>query len=241
MTLLPPPRQLSLDVSLVDDATFDNFFITPASANHQILNVLRSQLSELNETSIFIWGNSGVGCSHLLQASCHAAYSTSMSSVYLPLTELQTYSPAELLNGLEFQDLICIDDVQLVFGLQDWERQLFHLYNRVKDQGGRLLFAANQGPLTDAIQLADLRSRLNWGLVFQVAGLSDEEKIAALILRATKRGMDMSIEVGQYILSRYSRDLTRLFKLLDNLDKTSLMAQRRLTIPFVKEVLAQSL
>lgn len=234
-----PPRQLSLDVSLVDDATFNNFFTTPASANHQVVNVLRSQLLNLDETSVFIWGNADVGCSHLLKAACHAAHAASMSAVYLPLTELQNYAPAELLNALEYQDLICIDDVQLVFGVEDWEQQLFHLYNRVKDQGGCLLFAASEGPLNDAIQLADLRSRLNWGLVFQVVSLSDEEKIAALMLRATKRGMDMGLDVGQFILSRYSRDLTRLFQLLDRLDKTSLVEQRRLTIPFVKEVLAQ--
>jgi DnaA family protein len=239
--MVSPPRQLSLDVSLVDDATFNNFFTTPASANHQVLDVLRSQLSILDETSVFIWGNIGVGCSHLLQAACHAAQDASMTAVYLPLRELKDYSPADLLNGLELQDLICIDDVQLVFGAEDWERQLFHLYNRVKDQGGRLLFASNEGPLSDAIQLADLRSRLNWGLVFQVVVLSDEEKVAALILRATKRGMDMSFDVGQFILSRYSRDLTRLFQLLDRLDKASLVEQRRLTIPFVKDVLAQSL
>ena len=239
--MVSPPRQLSLDVSLVDDATFNNFFTTPASANHQVLDVLRSQLSTLDETSVFIWGNIGVGCSHLLQAACHAAHDASMTAVYLPLSELKDYSPADLLNGLEFQNLICIDDVQLVFGAEDWERQLFHLYNRVKDQGGRLLFAATEVPLSDAIQLADLRSRLNWGLVFQVVVLSDEEKVAALILRATKRGMDMSFDVGQFILSRYSRDLTRLFQLLDRLDKASLVEQRRLTIPFVKDVLAQSL
>jgi DnaA family protein len=233
------PRQLSLDVSLVDDATFQNFYVSANSTNHQAVTVLSEQLLlSRSESSIFIWGSLSVGRSHLLQAACHAAHTANLNSVYLPLMELQSYPPAELLEGLEYQDLICLDDVNSVLGDDEWERELFHLYNRVKDSGGTLLMAADKSPIEAEIKLPDLQSRLNWGLVFQIVPLSDSEKSAALQLRANERGIEMSNDVAQFIMSHYSRDLSELFKLLDQLDKVSLVEQRRLTVPFVKKVLS---
>nr|MCH9769271.1 DnaA regulatory inactivator Hda [Gammaproteobacteria bacterium] len=111
-------------------------------------------------------------------------------------------------------------------------------YNRARDNGTRLIIAANQAPLQLNCQLADLRSRLGAGLIFKVQALDDYEKLAALCLRAERRGMYLSPEVGRYVLHHYTRSMPDLTAVLDKLDEASLTAKRRLTIPFVKAVLA---
>jgi DnaA family protein len=87
------------------------------------------------------------------------------------------------------------------------------------------------------LTLPDLTSRLGWGPVFQLATLSDRDKRAALQMRARRRGLELGNEVAEYLLRRYPRDMDSLFSLLNQLDRASLVAQRRLTIPFVRELL----
>jgi len=100
-----------------------------------------------------------------------------------------------------------------------------------------LIFSAHKNVVESGIALPDLRSRLSWGLNYHIQSLTDEEKLAALKLRARNRGMILPIDVAQFIMNHYSRDMTRLFVALDTLDKTSLAEHRKLTIPFVKSAL----
>jgi DnaA family protein len=127
--------------------------------------------------------------------------------------------------------------VHVIAGHAQWEEALFHLYNRVYDAGGRMILAANDLPKQIHIGLPDLASRLSWGIVFQLHALDDAEKVAVLIMRAHRRGMNLSDEVAKYILTHCPRHMGTLLAALDALDNASLAAQRRLTIPFVKEVL----
>jgi DnaA family protein len=143
----------------------------------------------------------------------------------------------ELLEGLEQQALIAIDDVQAIAGMPQWEEALFHLYNRVRDYGHRLVVSATVAPAGLTLTLPDLISRLGWGPVFQLATLSDADKRAALQMRARRRGLELGNEVAEYLLRRCPRDMDSLFSLLNQLDRASLVAQRRLTIPFVRELL----
>ena len=81
------------------------------------------------------------------------------------------------------------------------------------------------------------QSRLSLALVFQLQQLSDEDKLRALQLRASRRGLNLPDDVGRFILTRGARSMSALFDLLDRLDQASLQAQRKLTIPFLKEIL----
>lgn len=225
--------QLALALNLKDEATFDNFY--PAK-NAEILLELKKAASGLGEHIIYLCGSRGEGCSHLLQAVCHEAHLNGRTSVYLPLNNLITLSP-EVFNGLEALDVVCVDDLHIIAGKPEWEEAVFHLFNRVHDAGGHIILTAHDLPKAIEINLPDLVSRLSWGMVYQLLSLSDQEKLAALTMRAKCRGISLSDDVGKYLLTHCPRHMGTLLAALDALDRASLAAQRRLTIPFVKEVL----
>jgi DnaA family protein len=229
----PLNEQLPLAVQLRDDATFDNFFI---AGNSLLIHQLKTQFSA-GERYIFIYGNQGSGRSHLLQAACHLTDQQSRQSLYLPLQELKDYPPQDLFDGVEQMDLICLDNIDVVLGDEQWEIALFNLFNRLKEAGTALLVSADCAVRELTIDLADLASRLSWGSVYQLDSLDDFQRQQALQFRAAKRGLDMNDDVVQFIYHRCQRDTDALFSVLDDLDKASLKEQRKLTIPFVKSVL----
>lgn len=225
-------RQLALQMWLRDSNTFDNFV---TGENAQLVSVLKDNARD--ERFVLLWGSSGVGKTHLLQSLCHWAAANGAASAYLPLKERNQLLP-EMLEGLETLSLIAIDDVDAIAGDVSWERALFNLYNAIRETPNCRLILSASVPFTNLdIQLPDLKSRLGWGLVFQVQSLSDEQKIAALMQRAEGRGFDLPADVGRYLLRHCRRDMAGLFALLAQLDRESLAVQRRLTIPFVKQVI----
>jgi len=222
--------QLPLQIRLNDAATFENYL---AASNRELVAILQAA----KEPYLYIWSEAVTGKSHLLQAACREQQQG--RAIYLPLQELHAH-PAQILEGLEQFALVSLDDIHLIAGHDEWEQQLFHLYNRLREQGGRLYVSAKSSPAGLNIKLKDLISRLNWGPVYQLQALEDMDKIRAMQLRAGQRGFELPDEVANYLLARYPRDLHSLFALLDKLDFASLQAQRRLTIPFVKSHLAES-
>ncbi|MBR9881754.1 MAG: DnaA regulatory inactivator Hda [Gammaproteobacteria bacterium] len=227
------PAQLPLGVGLRDDATFDNYH---PGANATLVECLSHQFDVNGEPFLYLWGGDGVGRSHLLQAACHQASARDLRTLYLPLEELGHFPPL-MLEDVERLDLVAIDDLDRVVGRKRWEEALFHAFNRLRDSGKRLLIAADRPPRQLDIKLADLASRLTWGMTFHLRQLSDEDRMQALKLRAHLRGMELPDEVARYILHRGARELSELFRSLEVLDNASLSAQRKLTIPFVKKAL----
>lgn len=226
-------QQLPLPVNLNDDARFENFY---AGDNQQAVHSLQQQLHEPNGSFIYLWGHSGSGLSHLLQASCHQATELDIQSIYLPLDELVSYGP-QVLEGIEALPLVALDGLNSVLPDAAWEEAIFHLFNNVRNAQGHLLISANNTPNQLAINLKDLVSRLNWGLTFQVHGLSDDTSVQALILRAQNRGLQLSEDTARYMLQRSPRNAHAVFDLLDKLDHASLVEKRKITIPFIKSLL----
>ena len=225
-------RQLPLPVQLRDEATLDNFLTSPGS--RALIAALRTQAGGSGEPIIYLYGPTGVGKSHLLQASCHLV---GAGAVYLPLGEVADCAPEEVLQGIETLKLVCLDDVDRVLGRADWELALFNLVNRARQSGCSLLVAGSAAPRVLAVDLADLRSRLGWGIVYQLAAAGDDQKLAILQFRAARRGLVLGNEVCAYLVARASRDMDALLGVLDTLDRASLVEQRALSIPFVKSVL----
>ncbi len=223
-------NQLPLGIGLREGITFDSFhFGNNKEAQHTLIHC--------QQPFIYLWGPPGSGKSHLLQALGHQAATRGETSAYLPLADAAELSP-DYLQGLEQLSLVCIDDIDRIAQLPQWEEALFHLYNRIQTANTRLALTAVSSPVTLPITLPDLRSRLSWGLVLRLNLLDDEGKLAVLQQRARARGMELPTEVGRYLLHRISRDMASLSNWLEKLDERSLAAQRKLTIPFVRELLS---
>ena len=212
--------QLLLDISPDSQPTFNNFVV---GHNLELLSALRREPAcGGGERSFYLWGESGSGKSHLLQACVRAALDTQRNAAYAQG------------NVPQFAEVVAVDDVER---LDDAAQiGLFDLYNRVRDNGGMLLVSGKQAPLH--LQLRDdLRTRLGWGLVYQVHGLNDEEKAEALSQHAQARGFTLPPEIAQYLLRHGSRDLPSLMAALDALDEHSLRLHRAPSVPLLKEVL----
>lgn len=222
--------QLILDLGLKDGFTFDNFV---TGDNTLLIDFLKSENADI-EKQVYIWGAQSSGKTHLLQALCQ--YYSHEKVSYLPLNQLIEYSP-EIFQGQELMDVCCIDDVQLLQNKTDWQEALFDLINRARENATRLIFTATQPPADINIDLKDLTSRLQWGLVFKLNELNDAQKSEALQRRAKSRGFDLADNVASYLLNNCKREIADLYAVLDTLDQAQLQQHRRLTIPFVKLVL----
>lgn len=226
-------EQLPLNVRLKDSESFDTFF--PAQ-NGAVIHALKQVSVGQGDAQLFIWGGKQSGKTHLLHAACNEAAKAGRSALLLKSEDLLSYGPA-VFEGLEQINLVCIDDLQNLITSDAWEKALFNFINALRQHEGGLLLAAEANPGELSVQLPDLKSRLEWGAVFQLQPLQDEEKIQALQVRAAYRGFDLPDEVGNYLFRRYPRDLEYLMHVLEALDVASLAAQRRLTVPFIKKVL----
>ncbi|MEH6597300.1 MAG: DnaA regulatory inactivator Hda [Colwellia polaris] len=230
--------QLTLSVQLPDDETFASF---KSQSNQMVVQQLTHFLDQITKSnkqvhSMYLFGLSGVGKSHLLHASCAYADTLGITSLCLSFSELTQLS-VDVLDGLENIDLVCLDDIQLIAGNKKWQQGVFDLYNRMVEQNKCLIITGDQSVTNLNISLPDLVSRLSWGLTEQVKPLSDEEKSVSLQYRAQQRGLYISDEVASFLINRLSRDMTSLIAALEQLDQASIREQRRITIPFIKDVL----
>ena len=226
-------NQIPLPFIRFDRFDFDTYVAGP---NDNVLDILLRTAQGETRGNIYLWGPSGSGKSHLLQAVSARAADNGLRVACIPLAQIAELAPG-MLQGLEMLDLVCIDDLQFSAGSAPWEQALFHLYNRLRERGRPLLMSAEQGPQSIDIQLPDLKSRLAWDLVFHLHPLDEASLIQALQRRARSRLFDFPDEVLDYLVKRVSRDTHSLFRLLDRLDRASLVSKKKITIPFVKEVL----
>jgi len=225
--------QLPLSFGLRDDATFASFY---AVENAEAKNCIMRMAEGNGEQFAYLYGSAGVGKTHLLHAACHVAYEYGQSAMYLPIAKYSTLSTQDL-SDLASINLICLDDVDSISGLANWEEALFHLYNRIRDSGSRLIVSADSVPQQLKINLLDLKSRLAWGVTYHLQQLADEQKLQALQLRAKFRGINLTDAVSSFLLKHCQRDMSQLFTILDILDRSSIAQKRKITIPFVKTVL----
>lgn len=228
--------QLALNLRLRDASSFENYL--PAR-NSEAFAALRAACAAIArgepspERALFFWGAPGCGRTHLLQAACRAVHESGRGAFYFSATDAAALVPA-ILEGAEHAELVCIDDIEHIARLPEWERAAFALCERLRAANHMLVAAGTGAPPTIGIALPDLVTRLGWGPVYQLELLNDAEKIEALRQRARHRGLEVSDDVARYVLARYPRDMVSLFALLDRIDVASLASQRRVTIPFLR-------
>lgn len=223
--------QMALPLQLQDHAVFESFL---DDGNESLVAFLIDAVDSRRAGGGWIWGPPATGKTHLLQACCARA---GHSAVYLPMEQLRDAGPG-ILEGMAAQSLICIDDIDKVAGDTGWEAALFGLYNQVLEGGGAIFVTASAPVRECEFELADLASRLSQLPGFRVEPLDEEGRLRALQLRAGHRGLTLPDETARYLLTRSRRDMASLYQLLDRLDRQALEAQRRLTVPFVRSVIA---
>ncbi|MCG6937453.1 MAG: DnaA regulatory inactivator Hda [Gammaproteobacteria bacterium] len=215
--------------------TFDSFV---AGSNSVAAGLAQQTAAGAGEKQLYFWGGRGLGKSHLLQASCNLAAKNQRTVCYLTRAEILN-QPADIFEGLEQLELICLDDLESWLTDESRETALFDLINRVREGDSYLIMASENPPDEAFIKLPDLRSRLSWGPVFQLQNLTDREKLQALRYRAKQNGLELPENVAAYLIQRYPRDMFALFERLAVLDKASMAMQRKLTIPLVRSVFGE--
>ena len=229
-------QQIPLALDLVTPTSFEGFI---GNENLLLKATLADQATGAGEDQVLIHGPAGAGKSHLAQAACYHAGALGRPAAYWPLRQLggQLAAASEQIGAFA---LAVVDDVDAVIGQAEGEFMLFDLINRAREAGVPLLLTASNPPTELPVALADLASRLTWGAVMAVHLPGDGEKIELLRSRAQARGLEMPHGTAQWMLAHLPRDVGTLLKALDRLDRESMIAKRRLTIPFVREVLVET-
>ena len=221
-------KQLALELSACADRSFGNFVI---GANAEVVSALQSVArGDPAERFVYLWGAPGSGRTHLLEAVVAA-------SARKPALLVHAAEIDGRLADVSPDALIALDEVdRLDAGAQ---LSLFILYNRIRAAAGALVAAASRPPAGLAVR-PDLATRLAWGLVYEVRGLSDADKAIAMNERAHEHGFELPREVCAYVLRHGRRDLPSLIALIDELDRCSLEYRRPVTVPLVREVMSRA-
>lgn len=217
-------KQLLLDIQPAPLPTLENFV---PGGNNELLQALRNLVEGVSsQRSLVLWGPSGSGKTHLLRA----AALQQQAALYLDAPS------ATDINSVQ-GDFVALDHVERLG--DDAQIALFNLFNRFREQGKVLLVAASSAPSQLALR-DDLKTRLGWGLVYQVVSLTDAEKAEALQQHARERGMRLPEEVVEYCLRHLRRDLPTLMATLDALDDWSLTAKKPVTVAVVRQMMQNS-
>lgn len=226
-------QQLPLALRWPAQQRFETFV---ADGNTTALSLARESATAKQPDWVFLAGAKGSGKSHLLLAACARASANGRRAQYLPLATL-TRDRATAIRALGGSELLGIDDVDTIAGERDSEHALFDLYNRGKADKATLLFAAVRPPAQLGLSLPDLVSRLSACAQAQLKPLDEAARRAALRQRAAARGLELDDAVIDWLFAHTPRDLGSLTALIERVDRESLAAKRRITIPFLRGLL----
>lgn len=228
------PEQLPLQFELQSNQSFSTYY---PGHNQETVSHLQN-ISSSNEQQIFLWGDPGTGKTHCLQASCQEANKHNKTSFYLSI-EPQSIPDPSILEGLETFDLVCIDNIDNICNNSSWEQSFFNFFNLHRDNNKQLILSASCPPKYLDMQLPDLKTRMSWGLTLKLTSLSDEQQLNALAYKANALGFDIPKNVGRFIMTHYARDLISVWAILDKIEQATLIAQRKITIPFLKQIMTE--
>ena len=222
--------QLPLALRAPPDQRLERYLRAPAG----LLEQLQALASGETVDAAYLQGSGATGKTHLLIGGCTLATTLGRQASYLALANVRGRLRAAS-EGLD-ADLVALDDVDAIAGNRDDEVALFDLHNRLRDAGRSVLYAASAAPEALPLVLPDLRSRLSQCTRWTLPVLDDDARAELLRQRATTRGLDFDDAALDWMLRRCSRDLGTLTALFERLDRASLVAQRRLTVPFLRQV-----
>lgn len=229
--------QLPLALRYPPDQRLEAFVRAPDGVIEQLRRHALGTDGAVARDALYVAGPQGVGKTHLLLATCAAADAAGRRAAYLPL-RAAAGRLRDALRALEGNDVIALDGLEAVAGDREDEIALFDVHNRARAAGVGLLYAARDIPDALGLVLPDLRSRLGQCTRVTLAPLDDEGRREVLRERAKRRGLVIEVAAIDWLLRREGRDLAGLTVVLDRLDRASLAAQRRITVPFLRQILA---
>ena len=221
-------EQLTFPWSKPNNSSFDDFYFE--KNNLSILENLKSG------DDLVIYGLSKVGKSFLLQSLCNYFSKSNKSSLYLPLKELNNYKTG-LLDDLEKLDLVCIDDLQLIAGDNNWETAIFNLINNCLISNCRIVFCSNINPSLISFELDDLFSRIQKINRMEVHPVKSDNLIEAVRFFADLRSINIGDKEVTYLINHSKRNMGDLVTHINQLDKLSMQLKRKITIPLIKKVI----
>jgi DnaA family protein len=225
-------KQLVLDIRSDAPPTLDNFVVGANSELVASLSLLATDRSLLPAPHLYLWGTSGKGRSHLLQAAVAVAAANGRQTHYLSADTVRDALP-------ETPDaLLAIDDIDRL--RPEAQIALFNAFNRARLNGQSLLLAGLQPPLALALR-EDLRTRIGQSLIFEVQPLDDDSRAAILATLAERRGLRLGDDVVDFLMRHGRRDLPSLLAAFNALDAASLEQKRPITLPLLREMMQQGL
>lgn len=220
-------KQIPLDISFPDNCTFERFLV---GNNAELVSILQS-IDNHHPQTIFFSGQKGSGKTHLLLALCREH----PDSIYFPMSEMDGIG-WELFEGIAERTLVCLDDIQYLTSSAERQTMLFSLINEMKDRGHSLVCSASGRVAELNISLKDLVSRLMAFANYSLDMPDDFDKRGYIRKEMHRRGLSISGDSIDWIMTRTSRDLPDLLDLIRRIDHESLRVQRRVTIPFIREI-----
>jgi DnaA family protein len=227
--MIIPSEQLLLNLRPPAQAKLTDF----AGTGYKALRMAAEWLLTGDNTLMYLYGVQGSGRSHFLWALCEAAESQGKRVIWLPMMDLVQES-AEVFQAVNGYDLIACDDIDVIAQQPQWEEALFHLFNRARSEGSRLVFSARQPATQVGFHLPDLVSRLALAPPWELTLPDDESRRALLLEVAKRRGLVMESAVLDWLIRWAPRQPAALLDFINRADQASLMEGRRLTVPFLK-------
>jgi DnaA-homolog protein len=229
--------QLPLALRYPPDQRLEAFVRAPAGAVEHLRALAEGEaVATVARDALYLAGPAGVGKTHLLLATCAAAEAAGRRAAYLPLVAAAGRL-GEALLALEGNDLIALDGLEIIAGNREDEIALFDAHNRARAAGVALVYAARDIPDEIGLTLPDLRSRLGQCTRITLSPLDDDGRREVLQQRAQRRGLVLEEAALEWLLKHVGRELGGLTSMLDQLDRASLAAQRRVTVPFLRKTL----
>jgi DnaA-homolog protein len=229
-------EQLPLALRWPAHQRFESFVVGSNAAG---LDLLRHAVSGDDAERVFLAGAKGSGKTHLLIAACAEAVAGQLSAQYLDLSRVAA-ELADSIRRFGGSEVLAIDNVDAIAGVAEAEHALFDLYNRCRAENSTLLFAASEPPNALDLQLPDLVSRLSACTQWQIRPLDEDSRRRIVRELGASRGLQLDESVLDWLFTRKARDLGTLIALLDRIDQAALAAQRRVTLPFLRQLLAET-